>query len=66
MKIGKDTKGHHSIHNRPALKRNKPNPLALERKLKKEASHKGLSGDRANAYVYGTLRKTGWTPKREH
>ena len=38
-------------------------PKALERQLKKEASSKGLTGERANAYVYGTLRKTGWTPK---
>lgn len=40
-------------------------PKALERKLEKEAEAKGLKGDRKNAYVYGTLRKTGWAPKRE-
>ncbi len=40
-------------------------PKALERKLKKEAKAKGMSGDKANAYVYGTLRKTGWKPKQE-
>lgn len=28
-------------------------PKALERKLKREAREKGLSGDRADAYVYG-------------
>ncbi len=39
-------------------------PIALERKLKKEASAKGLKGDRKDAYVYGTLRKTGWVPNR--
>lgn len=38
-------------------------PKALEEKLQREASKKGLSGERANAYVYGTLRKTGWEPK---
>lgn len=39
-------------------------PKAMERKLKKEAKKKHLSGKRANAYVYGTLRKTGWKPKK--
>ena len=37
-------------------------PKALELKLMKEAKSKGLSKERANAYVYGTLRKTGWHP----
>jgi hypothetical protein len=40
-------------------------PKAMEKALKKEAKKKGLSGKRADAYVYGTLRKTGWKPKRE-
>lgn len=40
-------------------------PKKLEDKLKREASKDGLKGDRKNAYVYGTLRKTGWTPKGE-
>lgn len=40
-------------------------PKALERKLKAEAASKGFTGDKANAYVYGTLRKTGWKPNRE-
>lgn len=39
-------------------------PKALERKLRKEASEKGLTKKRADAYVYGTLRKTGWTPNK--
>lgn len=39
-------------------------PKALEQKLKREAKKKGLSGKRAGAYVYGTLRKTGWTPSK--
>ena len=33
-------------------------------KLKKQARKKGLAGKRADAYVYGTMRKTGWKPKR--
>ena len=39
-------------------------PKAMEKKLKKEATKKGLKGKRKNAYIYGTLRKTGWKPKR--
>lgn len=38
-------------------------PKALERKLKLEAKKKGLGKKRMGAYVYGTLRKTGWKPK---
>jgi hypothetical protein len=41
-------------------------PKALEEKLKKEATKKGLGADRAGAYVYGTLRKTGWKPGVHH
>lgn len=37
-------------------------PKKLEQDLKKQATTKGLTGDRKDAYVYGTLRKTGWTP----
>lgn len=40
-------------------------PKALEKELKKEANKKGLKGERKDAYVYGTLRKTGWKPKKE-
>ncbi len=40
-------------------------PEALERDLKAKAKKKGFSGKRADAYVYGTLRKTGWKPSRE-
>ena len=39
-------------------------PRKLELKLKREAKKKGLGKKRTNAYVYGTLRKTGWKPKR--
>ena len=38
-------------------------PKKLEHKLQREAKKKGLTGERADAYVYGTLRKTGWKPK---
>ena len=40
-------------------------PKALEQKLMREAHKKGFSKERANAYVYGTLRKTGWTPSTQ-
>ena len=40
-------------------------PAALERELKRRVGAKGLSGKRARAYVYGTMRKTGWKPRRE-
>ena len=40
-------------------------PKELERKLKKTAREKGLTGDRRDAYVYGTLRKTGWKPSKK-
>jgi len=40
-------------------------PKKLEKQLNCRARRKGLKGRRAAAYVYGTLRKTGWRPKRE-
>ena len=40
-------------------------PKELERKLKRQAKKKGFGKERADAYVYGTLRKTGWKPKRK-
>ena len=40
-------------------------PKELERKLKAEAKKKGLTGKRAAAYVWGTMRKTGWKPSGE-
>jgi len=39
-------------------------PKKMEQNLKKQAKKKGLTGDRADAYVYGTMRKTGWTPSK--
>lgn len=40
-------------------------PKELERKLKQEAKSKGLGKERTNAYIYGSLRKMGWTPNSE-
>ncbi len=40
-------------------------PKKLEQKLKREAKKKGLTGKKADAYVYGALRKTGWKPKKK-
>jgi len=40
-------------------------PKALEKKLEKEADKKGFKGKRKAAYVWGTLRKTGWTPSTQ-
>jgi hypothetical protein len=35
-------------------------PKALEEKLKREAKSKGLSKERQDAYVYGTLYEKGY------
>ena len=40
-------------------------PKKLEQQLKKQATAQGLKGARADAYVYGTLRKTGWRPQKK-
>ena len=40
-------------------------PKKLEKELKKEAKKKGLSKEKADACVDGTMRKTGWKPARE-
>jgi len=34
----------------------------MERELKKTAKERGYGEERAGKYVYGTMRKTGWTP----
>jgi len=39
-------------------------PKELERKLRVQANKRGLSKKRMGAYVYGTLRKSGWKPKK--
>jgi hypothetical protein len=38
-------------------------PGKLERRLRRQARKKGLTVRQQDAYVYGTLRKTGWRPK---
>ncbi len=42
-------------------------PVELERKLKSQASKKfgSTTSTRARRYIWGTLRQTGWKPKRE-
>ena len=40
-------------------------PEELEKKLKARAKKKGFGKERTGAYVYGTLRKTGWKPKKK-
>lgn len=40
-------------------------PRKLEEQLKKQAHEKGFSGEKMNRYIYGTLRKTGWKPKKK-
>lgn len=40
-------------------------PKALESLLERQAAKKGLRGKSKDAYVFGTLRKTGWKPARE-
>lgn len=39
-------------------------PKAAERALKAEAKRKGFGKLRTRAYVYGTLRKMGWKPRK--
>ena len=38
-------------------------PEKMEQSLKAQARKKGLGKKRANAYVYGAMRKTGWKPQ---
>jgi len=40
-------------------------PKELEAKLGRQATKKGLTGERRDAYIYGTMRKTGWTPSTQ-
>lgn len=40
-------------------------PAKMERALKAAAKKKGLGKKRAGAYVYGTMRKTGWKPSKK-
>ena len=42
-------------------------PKVLERKLEKQALKRfgSTTSERARKYIYGTLRKTGWTPSHQ-
>lgn len=40
-------------------------PKKMEEALKKAAKKKKLKGKQRKAYIYGTMRKSGWTPKRK-
>ena len=41
-------------------------PAEMERALRARANkHKNWSQERKDAYVYGTMRKTGWTPSTQ-
>jgi hypothetical protein len=40
-------------------------PAALHRKLARQATKRGLSGERRNAYVYGTLAKVESKKKKK-
>jgi len=36
----------------------------LKQKLKQQVRNKQWGKEKKNAYVYGTLRKTGWKPQK--
>jgi hypothetical protein len=40
-------------------------PEALEKKLKAQVAKKDWSQERKDAYIYGTMRKTGWVPSTQ-
>jgi len=42
-------------------------PEKLERELKAKARKKfgSTTSERARKYIYGTMRKTGWRPKKK-
>ena len=40
-------------------------PRAMELALLKKAKQMGLSKKRSGAFVYGTMRKTGWVPSTQ-
>lgn len=40
-------------------------PKKMERELKATAKKRGYSKQRTGAYVYGTMRKTGWKPSHQ-
>ena len=41
-------------------------PVEMERALRKAGKKKGLSKERLNAYIYGTMqKKTDWKPGKK-
>lgn len=40
-------------------------PKAMEEALRKKAIQKRLTGEKKDRYIYGTLMKSGWRPKRD-
>jgi hypothetical protein len=40
-------------------------PKAQEEALKRIARRKGYTGERADAFVYGSMRRQGWKPSSE-
>jgi len=40
-------------------------PKVLEKSLKRTAKKRGYGEKRTGAYVYGTMRRMGWSPKRK-
>lgn len=40
-------------------------PEEMEHNLQKRAKALGLKGKKRDAYIYGTMRKTGWKPQGE-
>lgn len=41
-------------------------PVDLEEKLKATAKERRYGKERTERYVYGTLRRMGWLPKKKH
>ena len=39
-------------------------PKKLEKELRAMCKKKGFGKERCDAYVFGTLRKTGWKPSK--
>ena len=40
-------------------------PKSVEKALEREAKKKKLGKKAADAYIYGTMRKMGWKPKKK-
>jgi len=40
-------------------------PEELERRLRRQVANKNWPQERKDAYVYGTMRKTGWEPSNQ-